>query len=210
MNRLQVAADASLLVQAGAMTVLALHIGGALVAPFLVDARGNPKWFDSTAGAFTFYLVFTGWMTVKRKAGTLGRAEIAAFAFAVLLGAWILLLGTRTHGGGKAYYVLGALIWLAAALDLKVILKRGISGTQRIARHLWRMSLGLFVATGSFFLGQQRVMSESIQGSPVLLVLGFSPLAAMLFWLVRVRFGPRLRRALAGLHRPDVPRTAEP
>lgn len=29
----------------------------------------------------------------------------------------------------------------------------GVRGTSRIARHLWRMCLGLFVAAGFFFLG---------------------------------------------------------
>jgi hypothetical protein len=32
-----------------------------------------------------------------------------------------------------------------------------ISDRQRITRHLWRMCFGLFIATGSFFLGQQAV-----------------------------------------------------
>ena len=60
---------------------------GALVSPFLISPQGDPKWFDSTMGFFTCYLVATGWLTVRRKAGTIGRAEAAAFLFAVLLAA---------------------------------------------------------------------------------------------------------------------------
>ncbi len=32
-------------------------------------------------------------------------------------------------------------------------------------------------------------MPASLRGSPVLLALGFAPLAFLAFWLIRVRFG---------------------
>ena len=186
-------------------SMLAMASVGALVSPFLVSPQGDPKLFDSTAGFFTCYLVVTGWLTVRRKAGTIGRGEIAAFAFALLLAAATMLNGIRAAGstggllGGMpaaGYYVLAGIIALAAGFDLKVILRGGIAGAPRIARHLWRMCTAWFVATGSFFLGQQRVMPEAVRGSPLLLLLGFAPLAFMLFWLVRVRLGKRFRVAM--------------
>jgi len=181
---------------------------GALVSPFLVSRQGDPKLFDSTMGFFTCYLVATSWLTVRRKAGTIGRGEVAAFAFAALLAAACVLNGMRAAGSASGqlggfpatgYYVAAAIIALAAALDLKVILRGGIAGVPRIARHLWRMCSAWFIATGSFFLGQQRVMPEAVRGSPILLILGLAPLGFMLFWLVRVRFGKRLRAALRTL-----------
>ena len=181
---------------------------GACVSPFLVSRNGDPKLFDSTMGFFTCYLVATSWLTVRRKAGTIGRGEVAAFAFAALLASASVLNGMRAAGSASGqlggfpatgYYVAASLIALAAALDLKVILAGGIAGVPRIARHLWRMCSAWFIATGSFFLGQQRVMPEWMRGSPVLLVLGLAPLAFMLFWLVRVRLGKRLRAALKAL-----------
>jgi hypothetical protein len=253
MNHLQIGADSALLVQAGAATLLVLHIAGGVVgivaggvaiafrkggprhalagniffaamlamasvggfvAPFLLSRHGDPKWFDSTAGFFTCYLVVTSWLTVRRKAGTIGRGEVAAFAFGALLAAWSLFNGTRAAGsatgqlGGMpaaGYFGFAAIVALAAALDLKVIVQRGITGVPRIARHLWRMCLAWFVATGSFFLGQQRVMPAAVQGSPVLLLLGLAPLGFMLFWLVRVRLGKRLRAAFE----PRAPRMIE-
>jgi hypothetical protein len=160
---------------------------GAFVAPFLVTAQGNPKLFDSMAGFFTCYLAATGWMTMRRKAGTIGRFEVAAFLFASFLAAGVILLGTRAAGDATGYYAMGGVIALAAALDLKVIRNRGISGTPRLARHLWRMCVALFVAVGSFFLGQQRVMPEFMQGSPWLSVPPLVVLAIMLFWLLKLR-----------------------
>jgi hypothetical protein len=178
------------------VSMLVMASIGALVAPFLLTAQGNPKLFDSAAGFFTCYLVVTSWLTVRRRAGTLGRSEVAVFLFAALLSAAVVLVGTG-RDDPEGYYGMGGLIALAAAFDLKVILKGGISGTPRIARHLWRMCLALFVAVGSFFLGQQRVMPEVMQGSPWLSVPPLAVLSAMLFWLIKLRFA----KALAPLRR---------
>ena len=82
---------------------------------------------------------------------------------------------------------------IAAAGDLKMILRGGISGAARIARHLWRMSAALTVASGSFFLGQQRIMPASMRGSPWLFLPVIAPLVLMVFWLFRVRLMPRFK-----------------
>jgi hypothetical protein len=50
------------------------------------------------------------------------------------------------------------------------------------------MCVAFFIATGSFFLGQQDVMPGVVRGSPVFFLLAFAPLAAMLFWLARLRW----------------------
>jgi hypothetical protein len=175
------------------VSMLAMASIGALVAPFLLTAEGNPRLFDSAAGFFTGYLVVTSRLTVRRKAGTVGRSETAAFLFAATLAAAIVLIGTG-RADPSGYYGMGAIVALAAALDLKVILRGGIGGAPRIARHLWRMCLALFVAVGSFFLGQQRVMPEFMQGSPWLSVPPLAVLAAMLFWLLKLRFAKAIAR----------------
>ena len=50
------------------------------------------------------------------------------------------------------------------------------------------MCFAFFIATGSFFLGQQDVLPSAVRGSPILFVLAFAPFAVMAFWLVRLRF----------------------
>ena len=75
-------------------------------------------------------------------------------------------------------------------------LRAPLGRVQRIARHLWRMCFAFFIATGSFFLGQQDVLPAAVRGSPVLFVLAFAPFAVMAFWLVRVRIGTRFRGPL--------------
>jgi hypothetical protein len=86
-----------------------------------------------------------------------------------------------------------SVILLAALGDLRMLL-RGISGKRRIARHLWRMCFGWFIATGSFFLGQQQVFPAWLRGSPVLLVPALLPLVLLIFWMIRVRFTSAYKR----------------
>lgn len=44
-----------------------------------------------------------------------------------------------------------------------MIMRGGVFGVQRIARHPWRMSFGPFVASGSSLRGQQQVFPASSQ-----------------------------------------------
>jgi hypothetical protein len=102
-------------------------------------------------------------------------------------------LADQSNGAPLAgYFILASFGAFAAALDLKVILRGGISDTQRIARHPWRMCFALLFTSAFFFLGQQKVMPAFMQGSPVLFVPALAPLVLMEFCLFRVRF--RFRR----------------
>jgi hypothetical protein len=69
-----------------------------------------------------------------------------------------------------------------------MLLRGGISGTQRIARHLWRMCFGLFIASGSVFLARQHLFPAILRTTGVLVFLSVAPLLLMIFWLLRVRF----------------------
>ena len=168
---------------------------GATVSPFLPDGllHEMPNVF---AGIMTFYLVLTSWMTIRRNGRGIGRFEIGGFFVALAVTAAGLIFvrvatnsptGTIGNTPPQAFYVFALVGGIAAACDLKVILKGGISGAPRIARHLWRMCVGLTVASGSFFLGQQKFLPAGLRGSPLLLVPVFAPLVLMAFWLIRVR-----------------------
>jgi hypothetical protein len=161
------------------------------------------KQFGNIAGgALAIYLVATAWLTVKRKAGTVGRLELALFLAVLASSGLLLYWGLRASlspkhtfqgYGATLYYVLGSLAALFATLDLKVILRGGISGAARIARHLWRMCFALFFAAASFFLGQQKVMPAFMRGSPLLVIPALAPLGFMIYWLIRTRF-PKWRQ----------------
>jgi uncharacterized membrane protein len=176
----------------GAMLVLG--VTAAMLEPFR-DPPGSP-----VAGLFVLYFITTSWVTARRRDGKTGWFEVAACAFALGTAAlmiWGALSGaTRTPVGNGPVFALAALCTVAGLLDLNAVLRKTLSQAQRIARHLWRMCFAFFIATGSFFLGQQDVLPVAVRGSPMLFVLAFAPFAVMAFWLVRVRIGKRLRGPL--------------
>ena len=169
---------------------------GAAVAPFLPKDQAP----NTLAGVITFYLVATGWATVRRKAGAVGVFEVGAFLAALCAAAagaaWVWVnahtAGVAHGPGDGAISIFAAVAALAAAFDLRVILRGGVSGASRIARHLWRMCVALFIAAGSF-AGQPKAIPEFLRGSPVLFLPMIAVLGLMIFWLVRVRFTNRFK-----------------
>ncbi len=151
-------------------------------------------------GFLVLYLISTSWMAVKRPPRTTGAFEKVAFAAVVLVSSTFVFWGVRAEAPGgydgyapTFYFVAGGVAALFAAFDLRSIVKGGVEGSARIARHLVRMCTAWFIACSSFFLGQQKVMPAWMHGSKVLLVLALLPLGFMLFWLIRVRFGQRFK-----------------
>lgn len=179
----------------GAMLVLG--ITASILEPFR-DPPGSP-----VGGIIVCYFVATSWFAARRRDGRPGWFEKIACAAALGLGALTIygcLEGATTPAGPGPVFAIGGLCLLAGLLDLNAILRAPLRPVQRIARHLWRMCFAFFVATGSFFLGQQDVLPKAVQGSPVLFLLAFAPFAIMAFWLVRVRFPKamaRLKQAMA-------------
>ena len=153
-------------------------------------------------GTLTLYLVATAWMTARRADGKTGMFERLALGFALVVGIAEMGLGIRVliHPAEKApgvpaamYFIFATIIFLAAAGDIRMLARGGVSGTKRLVRHLWRMCFSLFIATGSFFLGQQKVFPAAWRGAGIWWALAFLPLGFLVFWLLRVWFANRWR-----------------
>ncbi len=147
------------------------------------------------AGTFAFYLITTAWITARRGDGETSIFDWFALLIPLLVGGWLWISGLQiVYGRPKPptgvplgmYFFLGSVMLLAAAGDIRMLLHGGVFGVKRIVRHLWRMCFGLFIATGSFFLGQQQVFPSWLRGSPVLFIPALLPLALLIFWLLRV------------------------
>ena len=85
------------------------------------------------------------------------------------------------------YFFFGSIALLFAVSDVRMILRGGVAGSQRIARHLWRMSLALLFALISFYPSRARLFPRWVNDSNLLYVPHLLLAGAMLFWLVRVR-----------------------
>ena len=148
-------------------------------------------------GVFTSYLVGTAWATARRQKGVTSHFDWVALMIPLAGGTILWVTGlqlvqnhvTATDGVPVGVrFFMGSVMLLAAAGDVRMLIRGGVMGAKRIVRHLWRMCFGLFITTGSFFLGQQQVFPMFIRKSNVLFVPAILPLVLLIFWLVRVRF----------------------
>src|ERR1700687_1425774 len=148
-------------------------------------------------GTFTFYLMATAWVTARRGDGETSLFDWAALLIPLALGVSLWVSGlelAHSHTWSKdgvptgMHFFMGSVMLLAAAGDIRMLVRGGVFGAQRIVRHLWRMCFGFFIATGSFFLGQQQVFPAWLRGSSLLFIPALLPLILLIFWLFRVRF----------------------
>jgi hypothetical protein len=149
-------------------------------------------------GTLTFYLVATAWVTARRR----DKAEPGLFDWAALLVVSAVAACQMTFGLEAAfsqtglkfgypswpYFFMGSVAVLAVTGDVRMLVRNGISGTHRIARHLWRMCFALFIAASSIFLARQQLFPVIFRKTGALVFLSFLPLLLMIFWLLRVRF----------------------
>jgi uncharacterized membrane protein len=191
------------------ISMLFMAGGGAYIA--LVKSQP----MNVLAGVFTFYLVTTAWLTVKRKANETGLAERGLMLLAVAAGAGASFLGWRAanvlakpgHAPAAMYVVFASIALISVIGDSRMLIRGGVSGGQRLARHLWRMCFALFVAAGSFFLGMSTdpvlrrnglratLFTEAVRQTHLPAVPVFLVLALMIFWLIRVRFASAYKRS---------------
>lgn len=181
-----------------AYAMLAMGLTGAGIA--LYEGKGT-----TVAGLFVSYLVFTAWTAVKPLSRYGRGLDVGLMLLALMLATAEYTFGFTALGrpgnqidgvpAGMMFFM-GTILLLAAIGDARMIHAGGIQGTRRLARHLWRMSFALFIASGSFFLGQMQSVPEPIRVMPVLLFLAFSPLALLLYWMWRVRLRQNLRGML--------------
>ena len=174
----------------------------------LAISRNKAPEINIPAASLTSYLIITALITVRplgpgsRNARWLG---LAAMLVALGVGSITLMWGFEAiANGGKRngmpafpFLMFATIGLLGAAGDLRVMRFGALKGPSRLARHLWRMSIALFLAALSFSVQLASILRRQdirlpggVIAVPMVLVLG-----AMLYWLWRVR----LRRSLRGM-----------
>jgi hypothetical protein len=168
-------------------------MGGA--AAWLAVMKSQPS--NVLAGILTLYFVATAWATVRRRAGETSKFDWIALLVPLAVAAVLVINGIQALNSptGSKYgvpagmhFFLGAIALSAAAGDVRMLLRGGVFGTSRIARHLWRMCFGLWIAAGSVFLARQQLFPAFLRNTGALYLLTALPLVMMVFWLVRIRF----------------------
>jgi hypothetical protein len=180
---------ASMMVMAG----IGLYVS-VFIPPLAANVNG---------GMMALYLTFTAWLTAWRAPGKTGKLEIVGALWGVATAVTAASFGMRATGSpngmfeefpATGYFVFASVAAFATLLDVRAIAVGGLTGTSRTTRHLWRMCMALFMATGSFFFGQARQFSPEIRASGVLFLPGILPLPLLIYWLIRIRVWPSVKR----------------
>jgi hypothetical protein len=186
------------------VSMLCMAVG----AVYLAIMRHQPSNIDG--GILTFYLIGTAWLTARRRDGDTSRLDWVVLLIPLAIGVLLWVSGVKVVRSGASSqdgvpvgmsFFMGSVCLLAAAGDVRMLVGGGVFGAKRIARHLWRMCFGLFIAAGSFFLGPSnrplrllsavgvgKHLSRAVFSTSLYLVLTLLPLILLVFWLVRVRF----------------------
>ncbi len=168
---------------------------------YLALLKGQPG--NVLGGSFTFYLVATAWMTARRRNPGTDTFDWLALLTVLSVATVCIAYGFEAatspdgmHYGTPAgqYFFLGLVALIALIGDIRMLMHRGIDGTQRLARHLWRMCFALFIASGSIFLARQHLFPAVMRTTGALYFLTFLPLLLMIFWLIRVRLATAYKR----------------
>jgi len=175
--------------------------------------RGVPRNHQPNnigGGILTFYLIGTAWLTARRRDEETSRFDWVVLLIPLALGILTWMNGLNVVRSGASSqdgvpvgmtFFMGSVMLLAAAGDIRMLVGGGVSGAKRIARHLWRMCFGLFIAAGSFFMGPSnrplRLLSavglgqhlpHALFSMTLYSILSILPLIMLILWLVRVRF----------------------
>ena len=155
-------------------------------------------------GVLTCYLVTTAWRTARRGVEERSIFDWAALLVPLAIGATLVADGIATVNSqtglrdgmpAAPYFVFGSIALLFAAGDVRMLVRRGVSGRQRLTRHLLRMLFALFIASGSLFLARPHLFPAVLRKANIIFLLGILPLLLMIFF--RVRFAKAYNKKLA-------------
>ena len=190
------------------VSMLAMSASGAVIATFL-----RPNRLNMTVALLTLYLVSTAWRAARNRERGTGRLDVMAFLFVSAVGLSGIMAGIEAAGSPKgtkhgmpaaAYFVFGTVALLCAFTDVRMLRRGGLVGTQRLRRHIWRMSLALLIATLSFFPGQAKLFPPALRSTGLLFIPHVLLIGAMAFWMFRYR----ARRVARAVHTAEVSASA--
>jgi hypothetical protein len=161
--------------------------------------------------AFALYLVTTSCMTARRREPAAPRlSDKLALAVSATLCAPFALVMFQAVSGVRVFKTAFAIdgpilialvsfasvIAIAAIGDARVVFGAPLMGAPRIARHLWRMCVGLTLATGSAFTnGFARLLPGPYHVPAIFFFPQFLPLLVLVFWMIRLFFTDWIKRA---------------
>jgi hypothetical protein len=184
------------------ISMLVMGLSGTYRATFV-----HIQPINAVAGLFVAYLVASSGLTVRQPTARIGRWEFLVMLVGVATAVGSLYLAHRAaqeslsnaDGSATGLVVFSVLLTVGVAGDINVLIRGGVTGAQRLLRHLWRACFALFMAASSLFLATpSRILPRSIADTPVRWVLPIAITAMYVYWFIRtLRMAVRERRKRA-------------
>lgn len=160
------------------------YVIAAIVAPFLASEQRT----NFVAAVLALYLLLSGFDTAKRRNFIAGTKEVLGLFVALaitLMGIYFIWLAQHSptgtvDGAPPQAFILFVVAGSAALVgELYVLIKKTLSNDRRIVRHLWRLSMSFFIASGSLFFGQATFFPAWFNSSLLPVLFGFFPLVVL-------------------------------
>ena len=190
--------------QAFFVSMLTMSSSAVIYAVFI-----HPIRINVVAGSLTFYLVATGWWSGRRRAAGTGAFDRLAFGLIIIVALIAFASSIQAAASPEraingvpvfAFLIFGAGTIFAIRSDVRLFRSGGVTGSARIARHLYRMSFALLIAVFSLFPGQGKLFPTSWKQSGLLLLPHVLIVVSMLVWRRRLRGKTRSADLVAQPH----------
>lgn len=161
--------------------------GNLFFLSLLVMVLSVPNLLDDPVMAIlSAYYGTTAWAIVLRKENSTGIFEILAMISITIVSLLLFnVVLTSTSLPPIFKYILST--WavvtaLSAMLDLNMILRGGLSGKHRIARHAWRACCALLGAVMSFSINTDEYWPDFVNNN----ILIYLTIGILVFWVFRI------------------------
>ena len=182
------------------VSMLIMLISG-FVAAVLKESPG-----DMFLSAVVLYTVFTAWLTAHHKKNETGFLEQVALVWilSVAIAAFLMSSGWREVGTPNPYLFWAGFAVFCAIGDVCNLYRAGLSGIQRVIRHVWRIGFSLIWAALAFTDKIVKILGSNVRELPdeqllfIVAVPTMLILTTILYWITNILFFSRKKFASYG------------
>ena len=175
------------------VSMISMCSAGWVIAAFL-----RPNLLNVVVSMLTLYLVATAWRAAKKRDGGTTRFDTAALLFVCGVAAFAFIAASFDRTYDVALMIFGSAAVYCIVTDVRMLKRGGLMGSQRIVRHLWRMSMALLIAALSFYPGQAKLFPMWLRETRLLLLPMLVVAVMAFYWRHRMSRGKRPPRSVNG------------
>ena len=158
---------------------------------------------DMFLSAVVMYTVFTAWLTTYHKKNETGFLEQVALVWilAVAIAGFFMSSGWREAGAPSPYLVWASFAVVCAIGDVRNIHRAGLSGIQRVLRHVWRIGFSLIWAALALTDKIIKIQGSNVRELPEGQLIYIVAIPTMLiliitmYWIINILFFSRAKFA---------------